>query len=120
MNIFVKPAGRVRGSMWAALFLGACLPLGAQVTEAPQTVEPGKFLVEMDVVSLEGDRTSDTKFNVFELATTFISTGLTRNVDIQAGFQFFVRSTYEDRGFSDTHSGVGDLTFRTKWTFWRD
>jgi hypothetical protein len=49
-----------------------------------------------------------------------VSAGLTRTVDVQLGFQFFARTTYEDRSFRDTHTGLGDLTFRTKWTFWRD
>jgi hypothetical protein len=95
-------------------------PLGAQVTESPQTAQPGKFLVEMDAISLKWDREGTEKFNGIGLATTIVSAGLTRDVDIQVGFQFFVRSTYENGGFRDTRSGLGDLTFRTKWTFWRN
>ncbi|HEX2851785.1 MAG TPA: transporter [Opitutaceae bacterium] len=106
--------------LWPALLAGACLPLGAQVTETPHTVEPGRFLLEMDAVSLNFDRTGETEYDALGLATTIVSAGLTRNLDIQAGFQLFVRSRFENRNFRDTRSGLGDLTFRTKWTFWRD
>lgn len=103
------------------LFLAATVASArAQVTEAPETVAPGRFLLEMDALSLDHDRVGEAKSTALALATTLVSAGLTRTVDLQVGFQFFARTTYEDRAFHDTHAGIGDLTFRTKWTFWRD
>lgn len=104
----------------AAFFLVSIAGARAQVTEAPETVAPGKFLLEMDALSLDRDRVGEAKYTALGLATTLVSAGLTNTVDLQVGFQFFARTTYEDRALHDTHTGLGDLTFRTKWTFWRD
>lgn len=107
---------------WLAWLAGMALPLGAQVTETPQTIQPGRFLVEMDAISLEIDRDASSykKYSAVGFATTILSVGLTRSVDLQAGFQFFLHAKYEHQGGTDTNSGLGDMTFRTKWTFWRN
>lgn len=102
----------------------ACLaaPVLAQVTETPQTVAPGKILVEMDGLSLGFDRgnTSGKGFTALGLASTILSAGLTDSVDLQVGATLFLRQTYEFAGARDSRSGLGDLRFRVKWTCWRD
>jgi hypothetical protein len=105
-----------------ALSAGLALRLGAQVTDTPQTIEPGKFFLRMDAISLGFNRetTAANTFTALGLATSVLSTGLTQNVDMQVGMQFFLRQTYQFRGASTSHSGIGDVTLRTKWTFWRD
>src|SRR6185436_13847546 len=97
-------------------------PLTAQVTETPDTIAPGKFLVEMDAITLgfNRDKTEPNTFNALGVATTILSTGLTQNVDLQVGLQFFTRQTYQFRGTRTSRSGLGDVTLRSKWTYWRN
>ncbi len=105
-----------------ALFTAAAAPLAAQVTETPVTIAPGRFLIEMDAISVAFNKedSGPNKFSALGLATTILSTGITRNIDVQVGLQFFLRQTYEFRGASSRRSGLGDVTFRTKWTFWHN
>ena len=97
-------------------------PLAAQVTETPDTIAPGKFLLKMDALSLafNRDHSGPDKFTALGLATTILATGVTQDVDVQVGMQFFARESYQYQGQSTLHSGLGDVTLRTKWTYWRD
>jgi hypothetical protein len=103
------------------LFTIFAASLAAQVTETPDTIAPGKFFVRMDAISLAFNRddSGPNKFSALGLATTIVSTGITQDVDAQIGLQFFLRQTYEFRGASARRSGLGDVTLRTKWTYWR-
>ena len=105
-----------------ALLTAAAVPLAAQVTETPDTIAPGKFFVRMDAISVgvNRDTTEPNTFTALGLATTMVSTGITRDVDAQVGLQFFARQTYQYRGVRTTHSGLGDLTLRAKWTYLRN
>lgn len=105
-----------------SLLTVAVAPLAAQVTETPDTIAPGKFFMRMDAVSLDFNRddSGPNKFSALGLATTILSTGITRDVDVQVGLQFFLRQTYEFRGASTRRSGLGDVTLRTKWTYLRN
>ncbi len=96
--------------------------LRAQVTDTPYTIEPGKFFLRMDAftVGVNRDSTEPNKFTALGLASSMLSIGMTKSVDVQLGAQFFVRETYQYRGTNTTRSGWGDTSFRTKWTFWRD
>ncbi len=96
--------------------------LHAQVTETPQTIEPGKFFLRMDAVSvgINRDTLEPAKYTALGLASSILSVGVTRDVDVQFGAQFFVRETYQYQGDRSTRSGWGDTSVRAKWTFWRD
>ncbi|MBI5692535.1 MAG: transporter [Verrucomicrobia bacterium] len=101
----------------------ASLPvmLQAQVTESPYTVAPGRFLVEMDGLRLSYDHDpAGNKLTGLAVASTFLTTGLTATVDLQVGMDVFLRHAAEIRGLRDTRAGIGDLYFRSKWTFWQD
>ncbi|MCX6956435.1 MAG: transporter [Verrucomicrobia bacterium] len=102
--------------------LTAAAPLAAQVTETPDTIAPGKFFVRMDAISVgvNRDTSEPNKFTALGLATTIVSTGITRDVDAQVGLQFFARQTYQYKGTRTTHSGLGDVTLRSKWTYLRN
>lgn len=103
----------------AALF---AVPGRAQVTETPETVAPGHFLLRMNALSLATnihDSAGGTSSGV-ALATTFITTGLTDSLDVQVGADVFVSQKYERGAFANRSSGFGDLYLRTKWTFWRE
>lgn len=104
------------------LAVGAVTPLRAQFAETPITVEPGRFLAEIDGIRLSVDRPQEggPKITALAVASTLLTAGITQRVDIQFGADFYVRRTVELKGFSDSRSGVGDLYFRTKWNFWRD
>lgn len=100
----------------------AAAPLCAQVTETPQTVEPGKFFLRMDAVTvgISRDKLEPAKYTALGLASSILSVGVARDVDLQVGAQFFVRENYELRGARDTRSGWGDTSIRAKWMFWND
>lgn len=102
------------------LLVGAFSPLHAQITEWPTTVEPGRFLLEMDAISLTLDKDGGDKYTAFGAASTFLTTGLTQNWDIQVGAELFISQKYESGGFSERDSGVGDLYLRTKWRFYEN
>src|SRR5688572_22006466 len=108
-----------------ALALSALLcssRLFAQVTEAPLTVAPGKRLVEMDGLRLSVVRENGdgVKYSALAVASTLVTAGLTDSLDVQAGVDVFLRETVKFQGARDSHSGIGDLSFRMKWTFWRN
>lgn len=105
-----------------AFFVVAGTPFDAQVTESPRTVAPGKLLVEMDGLRFAVDREdgSGAKYSALAVASTIVSAGLTDSLDVQAGVDLFLRERVELNGQRDSHSGLGDMLFRMKWTFWRD
>ncbi len=91
-----------------------------QITEWPTTVAPGRFLLEMDALSLTFDREPGEKYTAVGAASTFLTTGLTHNWDIQVGAELFLSQKYESGGFSDRDSGIGDVYVRTKWRFYEN
>jgi len=92
----------------------------AQMTESPETVAPGRFLLEMDALSLTVDKNGGTKYTGIGAASTLLSTGLSANWDIQVGGQLFLSQQYEQGGFKERNSGAGDLYVRTKWRLFKD
>jgi hypothetical protein len=54
------------------------------------------------------------------VARTFVSTGVTNNLDVQVGAELFVDQKFTNNGLADRSSGLSDIYFRTKYTFWRD
>lgn len=111
-------------SLATGLVLSAGLAGGlpAQVSETPNTVAPGRVLVEMDGIALSMGRAEEAgnTYSALAVASTLVSTGLTPNVDVQVGFDLFYRHKVKYPGGSDSESGLGDLSFRAKWTFWRN
>jgi len=103
------------------LIFGLCLGTGslpAQITEWTTTVQPGHFLLEVDALSLTIDREPGLKYTAFGAASTFLTTGLTKNLDIQVGAEFYLSQKFDAAGFTDRQSGVGDMYVRTKWRFY--
>jgi len=111
-------------SLASVLWVGACIAPGlrAQVTETTQTIDPGSVLMRMDAISLgiRPDTTAPNQYRALALGTTLLSAGLTSTVDAEVGAQLFLRDTFSEDGNDRTDSGVGDVTLRAKWTFWRD
>jgi hypothetical protein len=101
---------------------GSTLRLGAQVTETPQTIEPGKFLLRVDAISvgLNPDSSAANEVRALGVGWALISGGITQDVDFELGTQLFIQDTYQQGAANQTHSGIGEFTLRSKWTFWRD
>ncbi|HTL68190.1 MAG TPA: transporter [Lacunisphaera sp.] len=108
----------VRGWM-----LAACLLLGsasAQITEWPTTVAPGHFLLEMDALSLTLNHDAGTDYKALGVASTFLTTGITSNLDVQVGAEMFLSQKFNSGGTTSRDSGIGDFYLRTKWRFYDD
>ncbi len=103
------------------LWLGAAVSLPAQLTESPQPIGPGSVLFEIDGLRLGFDRNAPEghKYEAIAIASTVVSLGLTENIDLQIGADVFLRERIEANGSHTSHSGLGDLSFRTKWRFWQ-
>jgi hypothetical protein len=112
MYRFLRPAA-VAGFLAVLVLDGR-----AQITETPVTVKPGHFLLEMDALSLSIDRDGDSKVTAFGAASTFITTGVTQNWDVQLGAQLLLTEHFSIDGESHTETGVGDVYVRTKWRFY--
>jgi hypothetical protein len=98
------------------------IPLSAQVTESPLTTAPGKVLIRIDGIRVALDR-EDAAGNLHTataVGSTTVRAGLTSDIDLQLGFDLFLRESFTSRGRTDHHSGLGAMSFRTKWTIWRD
>jgi hypothetical protein len=103
------------------LGLGALLgaaSLTAQITEWTTTVQPGHFLLEVDALSLTIDREPGLKYTAFGAASTFLTTGLTKNLDLQVGAEFYISQKFDAAGLTERQSGVGDVYIRTKYRFY--
>lgn len=110
-----------RSHIFRLLGLGALLgatSLQAQITEWTTTVQPGHFLLEMDALSLAIDREPGLKYTAFGAASTFLTTGLTKNLDLQVGAEFYISQKFDAAGFTERQSGVGDVYIRTKYRFY--
>lgn len=101
-----------------ALLLFTAVSGLTQITEWPETVKPGRFLVEMDALSLSVDKEPGYKYTAFGAAKTFLTTGLADNWDIQVGAELFFSQKIETSGFTQRDSGIGNVYVRTKWRFY--
>ena len=108
----------------ALFWSGLVIPLWvqAQVTESPITEAPGRLLVRMDGLRLSFGREDavGNSYNAVGVASTTVRAGLTQSVDLQVGIDLFLKETIKTTGARNSRSGLGDVSFRTKWTFWRD
>jgi hypothetical protein len=92
------------------------------VTEVPQTIEPGSVFMRMDAISLgiNPDTAAPNQYKTLALGTAIVSAGLTSTLDAEIGAQLFLQDTFSTAGTDHTHSGIGDVDLRSKWTFWND
>lgn len=108
----------------ALLAFSMVAPLHGQITEKPETVPPGKFLLEVDVLSLTFDDDYEGqdgfKYSAVGVGSAILQTGLTQNVDVQVGFDLFLRERFNSSDSRDSSSGIGNTYLRLKWSFWRD
>lgn len=112
--------GMKRAFVGLALLLGA-LPLGAQVSESPTTVEPGKWLMEADLYSVAYDRHTYQRDGVHYrstyVASWLLSMGVAPNVDVQCGLDTWREERASGDGWSELGRGAGDAWLRAKWNF---
>ena len=102
------------------LFCSAACSGWAQLTETTTTVAPGRFLIEMDALSLTLNKVGKDKFEALGVATTFLSTGLTSNWDVQVGAELYLEQQFNTGGLAEHAAGLGDIYVRTKWRFFED
>lgn len=108
------------------LLLGCLMGVGslvrAQVTETPHPLAPGRLIVRMDGLNLRLDhrREDGGSFTGLGFANTLVAAGLSDAVDLQVGATLLVRQRYELAGRPETHSGVGDMIFRSKIRIWSE
>ncbi len=107
-------------SRLAALLLVLTGTASAQYTEVPATVEPGRFLLEMDALSLVIDREGLEKFTAVGAGLALVTTGITENWDVQVGAELYISQRYESGNFTERNTGIGDVYVRTKWNFYSD
>jgi len=104
-------------SVCCATLRSSAVVATAQYTEVPATVQPGRFLLEADALSLVLDREGTERYTAVAAGAFFVSTGLTSRWDVQLGASLFVTQRYEQGGLTDRNSGIGDVYVRTKWNF---
>ena len=119
-NFPAAPRRPTVGLVLAVLALSSLIGR-AQITESPETIKPGHFLVKMDALSVASNihDSAGGTYSAIAVAKTFIATGLTDSLDVQVGAQVFLSQKVEQGTFTERKSGFGDLYVRTKWTFWR-
>ncbi|MCC5822273.1 MAG: transporter [Phycisphaerales bacterium] len=89
----------------------------------PYTTEKGRFMLELTPMSYAIDRRNpdraDRRVRTFDI-NAFIKYGVTDDLDIQIGADLYTRERVSDRdeGFTETASGIGDLTIRLKRNLW--
>ncbi len=108
------PMKSLSAAVAALLLAGAA---SAQYTEVPATVAPGRFLLEIDALSVVVDRDGSERFTGVGAGTVFLTTGLTRTWDVQVGAELFLSQRFESGAFTDRRTGTGDVYVRTKWNF---
>lgn len=104
----------------AAILSALTASVFAQYTEIPSTVAPGKFLLEMDALSLVIDREGLDKFTAVGAGLAIVTTGITERWDIQVGAELYISQRYESGNFTERNTGIGDVHVRTKWNFYSD
>lgn len=109
------------GWLILGLISGGCIGLTGQVVEAPTTVPKGQWLLEADVAAATWDssRVGGSSLDEEEwLAGTFLfSTGATDTLDVQFGFDGWVRGEVTEGDVRERVSGWGDGYLRAKWNF---
>lgn len=102
-------------------FLLGSIPLAAQVSEAPTTVERGRWLIEADLYSVAFDRHTYQRDGVHYRSTYvgswLLSTGIAADVDVQCGLETWREERASGDGWTERGRGGGDAWLRAKWNF---
>jgi hypothetical protein len=99
------------------LAAGAAGALPGQYTDVPDTVAPGRFLIEVDALDISVDREADFDYTAIGVGSVLLTTGVTANLDVQLGAQLFHTHRLEYDTFTDSDSGLGAVLVRSKWRF---
>ncbi|MHC4958674.1 MAG: transporter [Planctomycetota bacterium] len=91
-------------------------------TDSPQTVPPGWFQVEADIVAFTEDSTAATRVRTLDIGKTNfgLKVGLTRKTDFHVIWAPYTREETLDRatGQTTTAEGVGNVQLRVKYNLW--
>ncbi|MFA5057663.1 MAG: transporter [Opitutaceae bacterium] len=113
-----------RVTLISTLILAAVPRAGAQFTDSPFTVQPGKLVGQVELMSLALDRhdpgQASKPYSAQAVAVTRLTTGLMQDLDLQVGLDWFLREKFDLHGRHDSNSGMGALSLRPRYTFWKD
>jgi hypothetical protein len=107
----------LRRLVFLTLAAAAVAGLRAQSTDVPDTVAPGRFLIEVDAIDLSFDKNADFDYTAIGVGSVLVTTGVTANLDVQLGAQLFHTHRLEYDTFTDSDSGLGAVLVRSKWRF---
>lgn len=91
-------------------------------TEAPYTVDAGRFQIEMDIATYTRDRSDGVRTEMVSVAPINLKLGLDRATDLQVIIEPYLSRTVTDRRFGtrERAEGFGDVTVRVKRNLWGD
>lgn len=96
-------------------------PLSADrpdLTESPYTVDAGHLQVEMDAYRYTRDDAGPLRRESSAAGAAVVKMGLLRNLDLQLGFESWMRERVTGSGAETTISGRGDTALRLKLNLW--
>jgi Putative MetA-pathway of phenol degradation len=87
------------------------------LTDAPYTVDPGHFLLELGLFEYTYDHSEHGRFDGFAVGDTNVRLGVTNNAEIDLLFTVYSYSKTREQGANLKQSGFSDLTLRSKINF---
>jgi hypothetical protein len=88
-------------------------------TESPQTVDAGRFQIELDLATYTFDRSGDERRHSISAVPFNLKYGMDRDTDIQLIVAPYQRQTVTDMSGGRTSiAGFGDVTLRVKHNLW--
>ena len=97
-------------------------PLNADrpgATESPNTIDPGHFQLETDLVRLTNSKPGqDPRTRTLRVSALAIRAGLTDRTEVQVFIDpYTVEKEWENGAVPERHAGFGDMAFRVKHNF---
>jgi hypothetical protein len=92
------------------------------VTDAPYTVDPGHFLLELGLFEYTRDDSEHVRLNSFSFGDTNVRLGVTSYAEVDLLFTAYsyLQTRDKDTGANLKQSGFSDLTLRSKINFFGD
>lgn len=84
-------------------------------TEAPYTVERGRFQLEMDLINHSSSKEGGLKTSEQVFGNFMLKYGITESTDLHIAHETFVTQKIENNGSETTEEGGGDTQVRLKW-----
>lgn len=92
--------------------------LAGEITEGPDTVAAGSFLLETTVVDYSRNKSAGETSEGWSIGETRVEYGLNDSMDLQLVLPSYVREVTSGGGSREEVEGVGDVMLRLKWNLW--